>query len=165
MKVSNKKQIQNILIIFLLITYLVIQFFGLIFLSNQSTNTYCESLIDKENEVIKNSNQIYFDFFNADIFYKTLDIFPEIENVKCLSFESTLNRNRIILTSNNFYNLAIILTYLASIFFFALLKFKNIFIFMAFINLSYFNITKIFFKEFFLNYYFLLGALTVFYII
>ena len=116
MKVSNKKQIQNILIIFLLITYLVIQFFGLIFLSNQSTNTYCESLIDKENEVIKNSNQIYFDFFNADIFYKTLDIFPEIENVKCLSFESTLNRNRIILTSNNFYNLAIILTYLASIF-------------------------------------------------
>ena len=162
MKVSNKKQIQNILIIFLLISYLVIQFFGLSFLSNQSTNTYCESLIDIDNEVINNSNQIYFDFFDGDIFYKTLDIFPEIENVKCLSFESTLNRNRIILTSNNFYNLAIILTYLASIFFFALLKFKNIFIFIAFINLSYFNITKIFFKEFFLNYYFLLGALTIF---
>ena len=122
MKVSNKKQIQNILIIFLLISYLVIQFFGLSFLTNQSTNTYCESLIDIENEVINNSNQIYFDFFDADIFYKTLDIFPEIENVKCLSFESSLNRNRIILTSNNFYNLAIILTYLASIFFFAFLK-------------------------------------------
>ena len=149
MNVNYKKRIQNIFIIFLLISYLIIQFSGLNFLENQSQNTYCETLIEVDNQLAKNSNEIYFDFYNDKIIYKTLDIFPEIENIKCLSFESYANSERIILTSNNFYNLILILSFLVSIFLFSLLSFRNIFTFTTFIYLCYLNITKLFFKEFF----------------
>ncbi len=162
MNVNYKKRIQNIFIIFLLISYLIIQFSGLNFLENQSQNTYCETLIEVDNQLAKNSNEIYFDFYNDKIIYKTLDIFPEIENIKCLSFESYANSERIILTSNNFYNLILILSFLVSIFLFSLLSFRNIFTFTTFIYLCYLNITKLFFKEFFLNYYFLLATFTIF---
>tara|TARA_X000000368_G_scaffold417829_1_gene415364 strand:+ start:779 stop:2584 length:1806 start_codon:yes stop_codon:yes gene_type:complete len=162
MNVNYKKRIQNIFIIFLLISYLIIQFSGLNFLENQSQNTYCESLIEVDNKLAKNSNEIYFDFYNDKIIYKTLDIFPEIENIKCLSFESYANSERVILTSNNFYNLILILSFLVSIFLFSLLSFRNIFTFITFIYLCYLNITKLFFKEFFLNYYFLLATFTIF---
>ena len=162
MNVNYKKRIQNIFIIFLLISYLIIQFSGLNFLENQSQNTYCETLIKVDNQLAKNSNEIYFDFYNDKIIYKTLDIFPEIENIKCLSFESYANSERIILTSNNFYNLILILSFLVSIFLFSLLSFRNIFTFTTFIYLCYLNITKLFFKEFFLNYYFLLATFTIF---
>ncbi len=162
MKVNYKKRIQSSFIFFLLISYLIIQFSGLNFLQDQSMNSYCESLITVENQETKNSNEIYFDFFNDNITYRTLDIFPEIENIKCLSFESYSNSERVILTSNNFYNLILILTFLVSIFLFSLLKFRNIFTFTTFIYLCYFNITKLFFKEFFLNYYFLLASFTIF---
>ena len=162
MNVNYKKRIQNIFIIFLLISYLIIQFSGLNFLENQSQNTYCETLIEVDNQLAKNSNEIYFDFYNDKIIYKTLDIFPEIENIKCLSFESYANSERIILTSNNFYNLILILSFLVSIFLFSLLSFRNIFTFTTLIYLCYLNITKLFFKEFFLNYYFLLATFTIF---
>ena len=76
MNVNYKKRIQNIFIIFLLISYLIIQFSGLNFLENQSQNTYCETLIEVDNQLAKNSNEIYFDFYNDKIIYKTLDIFP-----------------------------------------------------------------------------------------
>ena len=162
MKVDYKNRIQNIFIIFFLISYLIIQFFGLNYLNDQSKNEFCESVISVESLTTKNSNEIYFDFFNDKITYRTLDIFPEIENIKCLSFESNSNSERVILTSNNFYNLILILTFLGSIFLFSLLKYRNIFIFTTFIYLCYLNITKLFFKEFFLNYYFLLAVFTVF---
>ena len=122
MKVNYKKRIQSSFIFFLLISYLIIQFSGLNFLQDQSMNSYCESLITVENQETKNSNEIYFDFFNDNITYRTLDIFPEIENIKCLSFESYSNSERVILTSNNFYNLILILTFLVSIFLFSLLS-------------------------------------------
>ena len=63
---------------------------------------------------VKNSNEIYFDFYNKNKIYQEIDIFPNIINLNCLTYES----NNIIFTSNNFYRFFVLIFNLFLLLFF-----------------------------------------------
>lgn len=107
---------------------------------------------------VKNSNEIYFDFYNKNKIYQEIDIFPNIINLNCLTYVS----NNIIFTSNNFYRFFVLIFNLFLLLFFLVFSIKSTLGFLILNLVGYFNITKLFFGEFFINYYFLIFLLSIY---
>jgi len=157
-KFKNKdKIIFTVVLIFLILQFVILNFQS----NNENELEFCNDYLQPKNNVYENSNEIYFDFYNKNIIYQELDIFPEIQKAQCLSKQVESMNKDIIFTSNNLYNFFILSTILSLLLLFTISTVKNTFLYGIVSFISYFNITKIFFKLFFINYYFLLFILSL----
>ena len=152
---KNKKTFKT----FILLSILLFGQLSVFTLFENKENRFEECTeIEIVNSIVKNSNEIYFDFYNKNKHYQEIDIFPNIKNINCLTYES----NNIIFTSNNFYRFFILIFNLFLLLFFLLFNIKSTLGFLILNLLGYFNITKLFFGEFFINYYLLIFLLSIY---
>jgi hypothetical protein len=157
--IVNKEKKRYAFKTYLLLSILIFGQLILVSLFENNENRFEEcSEINIVNSIVKNSNEIYFDFYNENKSYQEIDVYPNLKNINCLSYES----NNVIFTSNNFYRFFILIFNLFLVLFFLLFNINSTLGFLI-LNLSgYFNITKIFFGEFFINYYLLIFLLSIY---